>query len=76
MLFLHRCIANVYFSIIVRACTVCMGHILNIHHNCQINVIYRGGSRISGKGAHMYKRNGGSLSWFYLILIKCPMKMK
>ena len=37
--------------------------------------IYRVGSRISGKGVHMYKVLG-SLFWFYLICLKYPMKMK
>ena len=36
-------------------------------------LIIRGGSRISGKGVHIYR---GSLCWFYLIFLKYPMKMK
>ena len=32
--------------------------------------MYRGGSRISKKGVHMYKSVGGSLCCFYLIFLK------
>ena len=37
---------------------------------------YRGRSRISGNGVHMYKGVGSLLCWFYLIFLKYPMKMK
>ena len=37
--------------------------------------IYRVGSRISGKGVHMYKGAGFAIV-IYLIFLKYPMKMK
>ena len=37
--------------------------------------IYRVGSRISGKGVHMYK-GAGFVFVIYLILLRYPMKMK
>ena len=37
--------------------------------------IYRGGSRISGKGVHMYK-DAGFAFLIYLIFLKNPMKIK
>ena len=37
--------------------------------------IYRVGSRISGKGVHMYKGAGFAFV-IYLIFLKYPMKMK
>ena len=36
--------------------------------------IYRGGSRISGKGVHLYK--GMGFAFLILICLKYPMKMK
>ena len=36
----------------------------------------QGGSRISGKGVHMYKGVGFALLIFSLIFLKYPMKMK
>ena len=48
-----------------------------IHYDELAFIIFRGGSRISGKGVHMYKwGGGGSLCWSYLIFLKYPMKMK
>ena len=39
-------------------------------------LLFRGGSRISGKGDHMYKGLGSSLCRFYLIFLIYPMNMK
>ena len=43
-----------------------------IHFLC----IYRGGSRISGKGVHMYKGTGVRFSDFISFFLKYPMKIK
>ena len=40
------------------------------------NLMYRGGSRISGKGVHMHKCFWGSLCCLYLIFLNYPMEMK
>ena len=37
---------------------------------------YRGGSKIHGKGVHMYKSMGVRVADFISLFVKYPMKMK